>query len=121
MLIIFKANPGNEAIVLGFRVLKAIRNTSKSVRQASKWRLKCKDCYPEIRKMPRSRRGKSVEMTSAFIGLEGFCTIFVSFTEIGAESRTFVVSAWYGDSVCVSSFQYLAMILNQKSCCFRKI
>ena len=71
--------------------------------------------------MPRSRRGKSVEMTSAFIGFEGFCTIFVSFREIGAESRTFGVSAWYGDSVCVSCFQYLAIILNQKRGCFREI
>ena len=62
-------------------------------------------------------------MTSAFSDLEGFCTIFVSFREIGSESRTFVAPALRGDSVCVSCFQYFAMILNQKkfSCCFRKI
>ena len=85
--------------------------------------LKCDEGYQKIRKMSCNSRGISVEMTYAFTGLEGFCTIFVSFREIGAESRTFVVSAWRGDSVCVSCFQYLAMILNQKkvSCCFRKI
>ena len=73
--------------------------------------------------MSRSSRGISVQMTSAFTGVEGFCTIFVFIREIGAESRTFVVPAWHGDSVCVYCFQYLAMILNQKkfSCCFRKI
>ena len=73
--------------------------------------------------MSRSSRVISVQMTSAFTGVEGFCTIFVFIREIGAESRTFVVAAWRGDSVCVSCFQYLAMILNQKkfSCCFRKI
>ena len=64
--------------------------------------------------MPCSSKGISVEMTYAFTDLEGFCTIFVSFREIGSESRTFVVPAWRGDSVCVSFFQYLAMILNQK-------
>ena len=64
--------------------------------------------------MPCSSKGISVEMTYAFTDLEGFCTIFVSFREIGSELRTFVVPAWRGDSVCVSCFQYLAMILNQK-------
>ena len=50
--------------------------------------------------MSRSSRGISVQMTSAFTGVEGFCTIFVFIREIGAQSRTFVVPAWRGDSVC---------------------